>query len=89
MIRRIMLWLRPNKKCSGLCLFCKYYEECSMDFGKGNMTDELSSSFWNKRYGSEIISSCSGWNSMADAGSNARGKLVILMKIMWRFALEK
>lgn len=44
MIRRIMLWLRPNKKCNGLCLFCKYYEECSMDFGKGNMTDELSSS---------------------------------------------
>ena len=31
MIRRIMLWLRPNKKCSGLCLFCKYYEECSKD----------------------------------------------------------
>ncbi len=31
MLKRLMYWLRGNKKCKSCCLLCKYYDQCRED----------------------------------------------------------
>ena len=35
MLKRLMYWLRGNKKCKSCCLLCKYYDQCREDMAGG------------------------------------------------------